>query len=91
MTRDEQAKLNEVRDLLNLINERQEVMKDVSLKDIDTHLLVLNGTVLKNTIRGIENEQKIKGVTTSLGMFKWIIGLEFLMLTAIIGLLVWLI
>ena len=37
MTRDEQAKLNEVRDLLNLINERQEVMKDVSLKDIDTH------------------------------------------------------
>jgi len=91
MTKEEQVKLNNVMDLLILIEERQRAIKEEDLAGINNRLKDLNGSVLKNTIRGVTNEQKVKSIFGSLGMFKWIIGLEFLMLITIIGLLVWLI
>jgi len=82
MTKEEQAKLNEVRNLLLVVSERQRAIREEDLAGIDNHLKDLNGSVLKNTIRSVSNTNINK-------IFAWIIGLEFLMLSAIIGLLIW--
>lgn len=91
MNQREQAKLNEVRDLLIVIAERQRAIREEDLAGINNHLKALNSSVLKNTIRGVENEKSIKGTRDSMGLLKWAISGELLLLIAIIGLIVWLV
>lgn len=49
MTKVEQAKLDEVKDLLSIINERQKVIKEESLPEINERLKSINGNIEKHT------------------------------------------
>jgi len=96
MTKEEQAKLNQIdgkvnnlKDLLLVINERQRAIREEDLTGIDNHLKDLNGAVIRNTIRGVENEKGIASLWQSVGFIKWAIGGELLLLIAIIGLIIY--
>jgi len=79
MTKDEQATLQEIYHRLY-----GEGNFEGDIPEIKAHLKDLNGNILRNTIRGVQNER-------SLGLIKWVIGGIGALLISIIGLLVWLI
>ena len=81
MTKNEQAKLNGLREMLIRIEERQRAIREVDLAGINKHLCDLNSSVLKNTIRSVQNERTNR-------MLVWVVGGIGALLGAIIGLIV---
>jgi len=68
MTKDNQAKLDDIRGLLNLINERQTVMKEEDLSKIDSRLKALNGTVARTAEHVAINDTTLYGKMGDAGL-----------------------
>jgi len=67
-----------------LIREGDFVVINEQLDRMNRHLKELNGAVLKNTIRSVQNETTNAGQGALFKIITWAVGVEFLMLAAIL-------